>query len=275
MKAWNHVRYYLEVARQACFTTWQFFGSRWSLTTIPVFALGLLIHGYRLGFEAAAEAFEEWISFGVLATLAFVLLVFVYNLVLIPSRIHWDLKHDWKQIEEDRNAYKDKFGKALEKQYQCPDKWLHRIATLDGNTLSTALVFQDIGAHIYCTEDRHFIQFQFSIFNGSVFTLSLQEIKGYVRFTNYQEEEYIFGSPEINEGFTNLGHTNKRKFAFRTPIQPPEIEGLERNWETKGGNFLFDELKLIISCREIGQATYYEVSPPLMSLHRLARQSKS
>jgi len=265
--------YYFEIIRRAFSDTFWFFYSKKSFSAILFFAFGLVIHWQRVGLEAALQALDEWLSFGLYAAIAYVGVVLFVNALMAPVRINREVKEERNHLKEDRDAYRDKLGAALEKSNQCPEAWLHIVADFDKNDLNKAIIFDDKGAHTFESDDKHYIQFQFSVFNGSVFTLSVDTVTGYVVFTDYESKNFVIGQPYMATNLRNLRHAQRRDLVLHTPIQPKQIREIEASLETTGGNFTFDEVKVWITCHELdGKKAKHPLSLPLMSAHKLARK---
>ncbi|HEX8774667.1 MAG TPA: hypothetical protein VF735_13930 [Pyrinomonadaceae bacterium] len=68
-------------------------------------------------------------------------------------------------------------------EYICPDRWLHGIAEFDKQNINATIIVTEHKATPYLSSDIPIIELEFVVFNGSVYTVSADDIvKGYIAF---------------------------------------------------------------------------------------------
>jgi len=78
-----------------------FFGNPRNLCLPILFVAGTATHLYRFGWEEAMEEFNVFISYGIIPVGSFVILLFVSNLILAPSRILYEAISNGHHIEAE------------------------------------------------------------------------------------------------------------------------------------------------------------------------------
>ena len=176
--------YEIKMGWKALKHTFTFFGyNRQSLIVPFLFLAGLLFYWYLRGLEAVMEELIVAIAFTVLPLGLFTVCLFVFNLVRAP----------YIQYKKDQTGLQS-FNSIIHDDYQY---------------LTDRLVVLEKVAKL--TEaDQPYMEFEFSVFNGSVFTICLDnKINGKI----YCKNQPLKDQPELiqptNKAYWERGYTGK------------------------------------------------------------------
>jgi hypothetical protein len=147
------------------------------------------------------------------------------------------------------------------------DKWLHDIADADRQNIEKCVRVER--CEIYTkglNVDPPYLDFNFTVFNGSVFTISIGDaVKGVIVFRN----QPLIGSRDIIYGMKNVPRGGMGRFTLRQILDARHAQLISEASEEQDDWLVFDHLNITITAGD-GQP---EVRPRFLNLMRAITKS--
>jgi hypothetical protein len=150
---------------------------------------------------------------------------------------------------------------TTENKLICPDEWLHKIADTQKTQLQRFVLVERFTPNpYYLSKGKLYVYFDFSIFNSSIYKVSIplsvgDVVRGVVRFKG----EILSGTAKIDSNHvTNLRHGSRGGFRIQQWVNKDEATDIAETLK-KSGN-LFDFSELIITVKGSDEQTGAETA---------------
>lgn len=139
-------------------------------------------------------------------------------------------------------------------------KWLYEIAEADAGQIHYLIPVEHCTNNLdYLSDDEPYIEFTFTIFNGSVYTVSIEdEVKGKIAFctpvpnrATVSNFNLLSKEIEIVKDLKELAHGKRDRFRIRQHLKKREAEDIKKAWDAGQGHFDFDRLIISVSARDV------------------------
>src|SRR5919112_4749017 len=132
---------------------------------------------------------------------------------------------------------------------KCTDEWLHNIAKIDRTAINEFVAVEYASyTPYYLSEDIPYFEIILNIFNGSVYTLKIEEdVGGYIVFNKHK----IPGEKELSRNFNSFPHGARGTIRIRHWIRKDIAEVIIKGRESKEGVFYLENLVVTISGEDV------------------------
>lgn len=147
------------------------------------------------------------------------------------------------------------------------DRWLPDFAEADRQNLGKCVRVERCQVNLRgLTSDPRYMDFSLTVFNGSVFKISVEDVvKGSIVFRN----QPLTGSRDIIHNVKNIGRAEVGRFTLRQMLDDRHAELISEALEDKEDWLIFDHLTITIS----GGRDQPEIKPQRLNLMKAVTKS--
>jgi hypothetical protein len=140
--------------------------------------------------------------------------------------------------------------RMLEKEQftRCLDPNLHAIATNDSGNINRVVVVIGGSVNNKTSDDIPYVEFTFTVFNGSVFILSIEAVTGYIQFNH---KRFNSNGIEMIIPIRGFRHGDIQKLKVRHNLSPYEFELVSKSPEKDEAFFDLNYLDIMITGKDV------------------------